>query len=99
MEAFGVRWQAERDTALGCGRGTGCADEKAPSPLRSAGALQNAGALATVARTSVRLGVRRRCGALDFPGRFMVAMCALSERTRTSPCLLKRLIPSAPYRI
>ena len=35
-EAFGVRWQAERHTALGCGRGTGCADEKAP-PLRRLG--------------------------------------------------------------
>src|SRR5436190_5606236 len=53
-EAFGVRWQAERDTALGWGRGAGCADEKAPSPLRSAGALQDAGTLATVDGTSAR---------------------------------------------
>src|SRR5664279_1738748 len=37
-EDFGVRWQAERDTALA----TGGEQAKAPPPLRSAGALQDA---------------------------------------------------------
>ncbi|MBL68351.1 MAG: hypothetical protein CMO74_07880 [Verrucomicrobiales bacterium] len=37
LTAFGVRWQAQRDTALWDDRLA-----KAPSPLRSAGALQRA---------------------------------------------------------
>ncbi len=38
---FGVRWQAQRDTALDSTITVSQVSTKAPSPLRSAGALQN----------------------------------------------------------
>jgi hypothetical protein len=41
--SFGLRWQAERDTASA--RFGGCTTSKAPSPLRFAGAVQSAALL------------------------------------------------------
>ncbi len=42
LDAFGLRGQAQRDPALGgCGASGRLSHAKAPSPLRSAGALQN----------------------------------------------------------
>jgi hypothetical protein len=40
--SFGLRWQAKRDTVLGVANRRGLPLAKAPSPLRFAGAVQDA---------------------------------------------------------
>jgi hypothetical protein len=78
---FGVRWQAQRDTAFSCGRAK---VSKAPSPLRSAGAIQikrfGPGAamfgFRLVAAHEVLFGFLRSCFVT------FVLFCELFERCR-----------------